>query len=984
MAKIRLAAKLIWLLSLFTLLLPINPANAYLGTVKWSRVNIPTAGRLGNWMLADDSDVQHLTMATDGTLYCYAVAKINGTDTEMLFKSIADGQSWQETDYEGNAITDIACSNFDADIIYVTDGSHVYKSKDAGDSFSELASTSLPTLDTNESISCIDVGYKEDKPQVFIGTADTDASDFGSVYYLPEAGFGAKWTDLETGNFDVYSIACSPQFADDSQIIAVVTDESHTYMVNNHGVIGEWTDEVELLEGNTTSFAITAASDVCLPDDFTQEYELFVGVVSSTGGDVYRADADNAYDLGVDASIISLDMVGNIGDTQLLAGENDAAEVWSSPDGGNSWQTSDKAPSGDSLTYVVMAPDFTSQGRAFASTSGSESAFSCTTDGGITWNQTGLIDTAISTIIDLAVSPGYDRDNTLFMLTNCIGGDYSLWRSLSGGDRWERVFTSTLADAGRLNLVALSPQYGDSNRVVFIAGTSGSNSAIWKSTDNGQDFSSRRVASASIDVWTVVDDNSLFTGSYDGSNGLVYHTTNSGLSYPTGTIVGSQPLNSIVLSPDYARDETILIGNTDGWVYWSDDDGSSFEPLPPDAVSAPLAGSVTVASDPKFASNSTVYAASDTADKGIYRFTIGKDVDWESIDTTLPSGGRLGQLIASTDGTLYAANFKADGGMERSLNPAYSLGPTFETVTRGLDEDATLTKLWLQGNQLWSTDSYNVRLMTFTDSLTPPVTLTSPRDNAPGIGTLNDTEISSVSLDWGTLEGATEYEWQLDYDTDFSTAPVPFEGDTKASSARLSDLEPDTTYYWRVRATEPMLSPWSTKWSFTTSFGNEATAPKLLYPEAGASEVPLKPVLQWNAVAGAEKYELIVSTDVALSNPSILKMDSYALPSTAWECNISLNYNTTYYWKVRAINDDTCSAWSAVGAFTTEPQPEETLAPPPSSTPTPAPAPPSPPAPAPAQLTTPDWVKYLIGALFLTIILLIITMLAMVAIVRRP
>jgi len=318
-AKIKLGATLIWLLSLFTLLLPINPinpVNACPGTVKWSRVNTPTEGRLGNWMLADGSDVQHLTMAADGTLYCYAIAEINGTDTEMLFKSIDDGQSWQETDYEGNAVTDIACSNLDADTIYVTDGSHVYKSKDAGDSFSELASASLPALDTNQSISCIDIGYKADRPQVFIGTADTDASDSGSIYYLPEASFGAKWTNLEIGNYDVYSIACSPQFADDSRIIAVVTDESHTYMVNNYGVIGEWTDEVELLEDDTTSFAITAASDICFPDDFAQEYELFVGVVSSTGGDVYRADANNAYDLGVDASIISLDLVGNIGDTQ--------------------------------------------------------------------------------------------------------------------------------------------------------------------------------------------------------------------------------------------------------------------------------------------------------------------------------------------------------------------------------------------------------------------------------------------------------------------------------------------------------------------------------------------------------------------------------------------------------------------------------------------------------------------------------------------
>jgi len=247
---------------------------------------------------------------------------------------------------------------------------------------------------------------------------------------------------------------------------------------------------------------------------------------------------------------------------------------------------------------------------------------------------------------------------------------------------------------------------------------------------------------------------------------------------------------------------------------------------------------------------------------------------------------------------------------------------------------------------------------------------------------ISHSEISNVSPDWETPEGATDYEWQLDHDTDFSTSPVTFEGDTKASSVRLPALEPDTTYYWRVRATEPMLSQWSAKWSFTTSLGSETIAPTLLYPEAGASEVPLKPVFQWSAVAGADSYELIVSTEVSLANPSILKMDAYALPSTAWESNISLSYNTTYYWKARAISADTRSAWSAVGVFTTESPPEETLAP------IPTPAPPSPPPPAPAptpsQPTTPDWVKYLIGALLLTIILVLITMVALVIIVSRP
>ena len=98
-----------------------------------------------------------------------------------------------------------------------------------------------------------------------------------------------------------------------------------------------------------------------------------------------------------------------------------------------------------------MAPDFASSGRAYAATSGTESAVSCTADGGVTWNQISLIDTAMTTIVDLAPSPDYSQDDTLFMLT--WGGEHSLWRSLNGGTRWERVFTSTMTNVDSLSLI---------------------------------------------------------------------------------------------------------------------------------------------------------------------------------------------------------------------------------------------------------------------------------------------------------------------------------------------------------------------------------------------------------------------------------------------------------------------------------------------------------------------------------------------------
>ena len=133
MAKTKLAIKLILLLSLLGSMT--TPAAAAPDEVKWSQVNLPTEGKLGDWVLASGSDVQHLTMAIDGSLYCYA--NPSGT-SYTLFKSIDGGYSWSYTDYD-QAIVALVSSSIDADIIYISDGSKVYKSDDAGDSFELVA-----------------------------------------------------------------------------------------------------------------------------------------------------------------------------------------------------------------------------------------------------------------------------------------------------------------------------------------------------------------------------------------------------------------------------------------------------------------------------------------------------------------------------------------------------------------------------------------------------------------------------------------------------------------------------------------------------------------------------------------------------------------------------------------------------------------------------------------------------------------------------
>ncbi|MFC1894072.1 hypothetical protein ACFLYR_08710 [Chloroflexota bacterium] len=57
--------------------------------VKRSRVNIPGEGTSGDWVLAKNSDIRHLAVAADGTLYA------NGQGLSCtLYKSTNESHGW--------------------------------------------------------------------------------------------------------------------------------------------------------------------------------------------------------------------------------------------------------------------------------------------------------------------------------------------------------------------------------------------------------------------------------------------------------------------------------------------------------------------------------------------------------------------------------------------------------------------------------------------------------------------------------------------------------------------------------------------------------------------------------------------------------------------------------------------------------------------------------------------------------------------------
>ncbi len=208
------------------------------------------------------------------------------------------------------------------------------------------------------------------------------------------------------------------------------------------------------------------------------------------------------------------------------------------------------------------------------------------------------------------------------------------------------------------------------------------------------------------------------------------------------------------------------------------------------------------------------------------------------------------------------------------------------------------------GTSEWS-DTWN--FMTEINIPSKP-TLVSPLNGSTDIAT-------NPTLSWNILLRAESYGLQVSTLSSFSTT-IFDEGGLTDSSQQINGLNEETTYYWRVNATNITgTSVWSDTWNFTTEkIINIPSIPTLVAPSNGASGIPTGPNLNWNASTGANSYALQIS---ALSDFSTTIYNQTGLTGNNLDMN-GLDEKTTYYWRVNATNNTGTSSWSDIWHFTTE------------------------------------------------------------------
>jgi len=543
------------------------------------------------------------------------------------------------------------------------------------------------------------------------------------------------------------------------------------------------------------------------------------------------------------------------------------------------------------------------------------------------------------------VDPAFQNSNFIFLMTGLQPAPGVLvdriWYSADRGDTWHPM--SQMPPSAATALSELGWCVVD-NSTLLVGDSDG---WVYKTTNRGNSWSD----GAFTDVGVITDLNVSPIYSEAGGSGTDMAVI-AGVAFTgvAGSGVGQPRIDTeLWISFDGADDDFTMICSE---IMWEPNWGGTED------------GNLLAMAnfDAEWATNSVVYGAAsgamadwwwnpagdqvtlqDTEEVGVYRAVVNKG-DTQASTLVLLYGAddfiaqtaapedeaimylTLSDLDIGPDGTIYVPFSIFLDDSVGVITPLSVMRYTEGGMIRCLDGTATDTEwdmvpqvlgpydgLWLMcvvpGSNILFSAAYDVwdwrfKLAAYEDTLSgtgPAAGTSAPANGATDVGTISGNQVS-VALSW-TDVGADQYQLQVSSDSAFTS---PMTTTTSDTSATVSGLEPGVTYYWRMRATEPVRGAWSSTLSFTTVATPGTVAPELLSPSAGADGVSSTPTFSWSAVAGATSYQIQVATDSAFSSKEIDETTS----ATAYQSDDELD-NGTYYWRVKADAD-----WSATGVFT--------------------------------------------------------------------
>jgi hypothetical protein len=842
---------------------------------------------MGNVILRQ-SEINTIAIGNDGRTF-YAIDIPNS----KVYKSLNGGITWDDVSShltsDGAVLPawNIAIAPDNPNFVAVVTSNsglpgNVFISTDGGGKWQD---TNCPATGN---ISAIAISPNYGGYDIAIGTRN--GAGGGDVYVFRATGPG-NWAS-QSFTSDILAVKFSPTYRADSSLVSVSTHGTGTYInlgihdrVANTTNWGTWGPVEVTTAGASPSptVAQVITADLELPADFSGQApslrRMYVSLDAPTANaGIYRFDDTVGYLLmptPAPLRISSIAYYGTYSSGKLLAGEvrgnpgSAAVIIWftdapiTCPE--PCWYQTQKAPtgggnSGYANAQVIWSPDGS---RAYCATSSAplndpaswpvgyltgvaldESALSLSLDSGRTWNQLSLIDTEISFLSDVAVSPASDTIYLASINSHAgINNFDSIWRTTGPptGKVWERVLCllSTTND-----LILRTSNVGNDPAIFFASRLTGD---LRQSLDRGQtwtntlpgvnvtDFAVTRINNAPHIY--VLDNNYIRQGV---SNGQAWQWAPK-----TATTLNTG--HSIITAPT----GVVSVGdNADGMVAYSLDGGASFERTP----SIPEPGKMHVVADYRFQNALIIiYAASDSAGGEIYNWVVGSNFGW----TAMGSPGRSFYGLAQLE-TLYGA--WSSGGstaVDRTLKPE-KLGPPYiewDSLNTGLSPGVVFTRepvslkvsaginLWAIDNRPYTTNTG--QLWNYYDCLspspqyTPPpppsqeVLFQAPTPTSPAANEmipiyLETGDIGDIVFKWKHPTTAIEYELWLSKDEAFRQMVLQQAIKPENRQALLwampktISLEKSQKYYWKIRVSQAATGEkgdgnWSKVMSFSVA-----------------------------------------------------------------------------------------------------------------------------------------------------------------------
>lgn len=210
------------------------------------------------------------------------------------------------------------------------------------------------------------------------------------------------------------------------------------------------------------------------------------------------------------------------------------------------------------------------------------------------------------------------------------------------------------------------------------------------------------------------------------------------------------------------------------------------------------------------------------------------------------------------------------------------------------------------------------------------VEITAPRLLEPGEGTRLKESQQPITLlvENSSTNGVrpVAYTFEVASDSSFDVKMYArsgvLPGDDGRTRVTVERLESGRSYFWRVRAEDGANSSGYSTSGFELLPKPQLDPPPQHAPINNAQAASSRPELvvgasTRNAAIGNVVYEFHLATDVAFAGLVATGHRSEAGGTTFFVPDGSLNPNTTYYWRVRAIDPEVASAWSPTQSFRT-------------------------------------------------------------------